>query len=107
MVKKNKTATIKRLTPKEEGSSVKTWQEIGTINGLFMPLSEERAQIAVNIGIIGKGYDFYIFDIDEDIQESDRAIIDGIIYEVKGIKKYDVDSGLKHLEVLIEELSGS
>ena len=105
-MKKNKTATIQRLSA-FGGAGVKKWQEVGTINGLFMPLSEERGQIAVGMGIIGKGYDFYIFDITEDIQEADRVIIDEQTYEVKGIQKYDVDSGLAHLEVLLEELSGS
>jgi hypothetical protein len=101
-MKKNYIATIKRLTDVGD-SGVKKWQTIGTINGLFMPLSEERRQIAINMGIIGKSYDFYIFSLDEDIQEADRAIINGKTYDVKGIKKYDIDSSLKHLEVLLEE----
>lgn len=98
----NKTAIVTRLKEKTAGSSVKDWKAAGEVTGMFLPLNDERKQLATEQGIIGKAFVFYT-EKSADIQETDRLTIDTIIYEVKGIKKYDVGSTLDHLEILLEE----
>lgn len=101
----NKTATITRLEEIAPGSSIKDWKAAGEIIGFFLPLSDEKRQIAAELGIIGKAFVFYTTGTD--IFETDRLVIDTgngtDSFDVKGIKKYDVDSTLDHLEILLEE----
>lgn len=101
-MRNNATATIERLELKEAGSIVKVWKEKGNVSGILMPLSGEMEKIAVEQGVIGKAFSFYTKE-DADIQETDRATINEVVYEVKGVKKYDVGSVLDHLTILLEE----
>jgi len=101
-MKTNKTITIQRLEAEVANPNITSWQEVGTISGMFLPLSAEMNQLAQAQGIMGKAYNLYTA-VGADIQETDRAIIDGEIYEVKGIKKYEGSKGVDHLEVLIEQ----
>lgn len=101
-MKQNKTATIKRLEPETVGLDIKVWNEVGTVNVMFMPLSAERSQIAAAEGIIGKAYTLFA-ELAVDIQETDRVVIDTLEYDVKGIKKYEGSHEVDHIEVLIEE----
>jgi len=69
---------------------------------MFLPLSDERSQIAKAEGIIGKAYTIFA-ELLADIQETDRVVIDLLEYDVKGIKKYEGSHNVDHIKVLIEE----
>ena len=101
-MKTNKVITIKRLTTDPLNANIKNWQEVGTASVLFLPLSNEMRQIAREQGIMGKAYNIYA-DVDTDIEETDRIVIDTLEYSVKGIKKYEGSQSVDHLEVLLEE----
>ena len=101
-MKKNKIATIERLTAEVGNPKIKSWQEVGTISVMFLPLSAEMSQIAKAEGIIGKAYNLYT-EVEADIQETDRVVIDLIEYEVRGIKKYEGSYATDHAEILIEK----
>jgi hypothetical protein len=98
----NKTATIQRLTAEVANPNIESWQEVGTISGMLLPLSAEMNQLAQAQGIMGKAHNLYT-EVGADIGETDRVVIDGIEYEVRGIKKYEGSRGVDHLEVLIEQ----
>ena len=101
-MKTNKTATIKRLEAEVANPNIKSWVEQGTIRVMFLPLSDERRQLAKAQGIVGKAYTLFA-EVAADIEETDRVIIDLLEYDVKGIKKYEGSKAVDHLEVLIEE----
>jgi len=101
-MKTNKEATIKRLEAEVANPNIKSWAEVGTIDVMFLPLSDERSQIARAEGIIGKAYTIFT-GLSADIKETDRVVIDTLEYDVKGIKKYEGSQAVDHLEVLIEE----
>lgn len=101
-MKTNKTATIKRMEAEVANPNIKSWVEKGTIEVMFLPLSDERIQIAKAEGIIGKAYTLFA-DVAADVQETDRVVIDTLEYDVRGIKKYEGSTAVDHLEVLIEE----
>jgi len=101
-MKTNKSAIIKRLEAEIANPNIKSWQEVGTISVMFLPLSAERSQIAAAEGIIGKAYTIFA-ELAADIQETDRVVIDTLEYDVKGIKKYEGSQAVDHIEVLIEE----
>ena len=101
-MKTNKTATIKRLTTEPTNVNIKSWAEVGTISVMFLPLSDEKKQLAKAEGIIGKAYTLFA-EVSADIQETDRAVIDTLEYDVKGIKKYEGSKAVDHLEILVEE----
>lgn len=98
----NETATIKRLTTDPTNANIKYWSEVGDIKVMFLPLSAERSQIAKAEGIIGKVYTIFA-GLSVDIQETDRVIINGLGYDVKGIKKYKGSQNVDHQEILIVE----
>lgn len=98
----NKTAKIKRLEAEAENPNIQSWVEKGTEQVFFIPLSDERRQLARAEGIIGKAYEMWM-RVGADILETDRVEINEIEYDVKGIKKYEGSYSSDHLEVLIEE----
>jgi len=98
----NKEATIKRLAAEVANPNIKSWLEVGTIQVMFLPLSDEKRQIAKAEGIVGKAYRLFA-EVSADIQESDRVVIDTLEYDVKGIKKYEGSHNVDHIEILIEE----
>ena len=100
-MKINKMAVIKRLTT-TTNPNIKEWTEVGTVEGMFLPLSMEKSQIAKAEGIIGKAYTFFV-DLTADIQEMDRLIIDELEYSVKGIKKYEGSQAVDHSKILLEQ----
>lgn len=101
-MKTNKTATIKRLEAEIANPNIKSWNEVGSISVMFLPLNAEMGQIAQAEGIVGKAYSIYA-EVDADIRETDRLVIDTIEYDVKGVKKYEGSEAVDHIEVLIEE----
>ena len=101
-MKTNKEATIKRLEAEVANPNIKSWNEVGIIQVMFLPLSDDRIQMAKAEGIIGKAYTIFA-DSGVDIQETDRVVIDSLEYDVRGIKKYEGSLSVDHLEVLIEE----
>jgi len=101
-MKTNKDAIIKRLEAEIANLNIKSWVEKETIRVMFLPLSDERRQIALTEGIIGKAYILFA-ELAANIQETDRVIIDALEYDVKGIKKYEGSHAVDHLEILIEE----
>ena len=98
----NKIATIKRLEPEAANPNIKEWVEKGTEQVMFLPLSAQRTQLARAEGIIGKAYTLFARLL-ADIQETDRAVIDTLEYDVRGIKKYEGSQSVDHLEILIEQ----
>lgn len=101
-MKTNKIITIKRLEAEIANPNIKSWQEVGTISVMFLPLSAEMSQIARAEGIMGKAYNLYA-GVGADIQETDRVVIDSIEYDVRGIRKYEGSHAVDHMAVLIEE----
>lgn len=101
-MKTNKTVTIQRLTVDKINKNIKKWQEVGTENVFIMPLSDEMVAIAGEQGIFGQSYQIFAKP-DSDIKQTDRLIIDGETFEVKGIKKYEGSNGVDHCEILVEK----
>jgi len=102
-MKTNNTATITRLQAEVANPNIESWTSLGTINVMFLPLSDQMRQIAVAQGIVGKAHKLFT-GVSEDIQATDRVTIDSIEYDVRGIKKYEgSQTGIDHLEILIEE----
>ena len=102
-MKTNNTATITRLQVEVANPNIESWTSLGTINVMFLPLSDQMRQIAVAQGITGKAYKLFA-EASEDIQATDRVTIDSTEYDVRGIKKYEGSkTGIDHLEILIEE----
>ncbi len=102
-MKTNKTITIKRLQKKSENSNIKEWQEVGTESVFVIPLSDEMTAIANEQGIFGQSYQVFA-RLGADIKETDKLIIDGEEYDVKGIKKYEGSNNLDHLEILANKI---
>jgi len=100
-MKQNKSVIIKRLTA-TTNVNVKDWQEIETIEGMFLPLSDERQQIAQAEGIIGQAYNLYVA-VGTDIQATDRLEIDSKTYDVRGVQKFEGSQSVDHIKLLLEE----
>ena len=102
-MKTNKTIIIKRLQKKSDSSNIKEWQEVGTENVFVIPLSDEMTAIANEQGIFGQSFQVFA-RVGADIKETDKLIIDGDEYDVKGIKKYEGSNNLDHLEILANKI---
>ena len=102
-MKTNNVATITRLQAEVANPNIDSWTSLGTIDVMFLPLSDQMKQIAAAQGIVGKAYQLFAEE-SSDIEATDRVTIDSIEYDVRGIKKYEgSQTGIDHLEILIEE----
>ena len=101
-MKTNKIAIIKQLKAEIGNPNIESWVEKGTEKIMFLPLSSEKNQIAKAEGIIGKAYNVFA-EVKADIKETDRLVIDGLEYDVRGIKKYEGSQLVDHKKILVEE----
>lgn len=97
----NKTATVKRQTPKTDGDGNKysEFSTIGTITGHKQQSRPEKVQ---NLDLdFTKTFDFWC-DEDSNVETGDTLTIDSENYTVRAIQTNDYGKN-QHLELIIEK----
>lgn len=98
------TATVTRRTRTTDGAGgwVESWTAAGTVTGSLQPVVASEATSQADREVALARWNFYT-DPDVDLVRDDRVTIDGRVYDVVSVGRWDADTSIDHWAYVLEE----